>query len=157
MIIAATGHRPNKLGGYNQKSFNKLYKIAYHWLKENKPTKCISGMALGWDQAFAAASLELGIPLIAAIPCKNQDALWYLSNRNFYKKLLKHKLCNKIVVNNIPFQIWVMQKRNEWMVDHCDKVLAMWDGSTGGTFNCIKYAKAKNIEVINLIKKLPYA
>ncbi len=34
-----------------------------------------------------------------------------------------------------------MQKRNEWMVDNCDMLVAVWDGTDGGTYNCIDYAK----------------
>jgi uncharacterized phage-like protein YoqJ len=34
-----------------------------------------------------------------------------------------------------------MQKRNEYMVDNSDFVIAVFDGEQkGGTFNCIKYA-----------------
>jgi uncharacterized phage-like protein YoqJ len=34
-----------------------------------------------------------------------------------------------------------MQVRNEWMVDHCNDLLAVWDGSDGGTGNCVRYAQ----------------
>jgi hypothetical protein len=34
-----------------------------------------------------------------------------------------------------------MQIRNEWMVDHCTHVAALWDGSPGGTGNCIRYVR----------------
>ena len=36
------------------------------------------------------------------------------------------------------------------MVDNCTHVLAMWDGSEGGTANCVKYAQAVNKPIINL-------
>lgn len=44
-----------------------------------------------------------------------------------------------------------MQKRNEAMVDSCNIVLAVWDGSSGGTCNCVNYARKrnKNIYIIN--------
>jgi uncharacterized phage-like protein YoqJ len=44
-----------------------------------------------------------------------------------------------------------MQKRNEYMVDNSDIVIAVWDGSKGGTYNCVKYAEklGKKIIVIN--------
>lgn len=29
------------------------------------------------------------------------------------------------------------------MVDHCNHLIAIWDGTPGGTFNCLKYAVAK--------------
>jgi nucleoside 2-deoxyribosyltransferase len=34
-----------------------------------------------------------------------------------------------------------MQDRNIWMVDHCDALIAVWDGTSGGTANCVGYAK----------------
>ena len=41
-----------------------------------------------------------------------------------------------------------MQKRNEYMVDKCDILLAVWDGSAGGTNNCVKYARKLDKEII---------
>lgn len=41
-----------------------------------------------------------------------------------------------------------MQKRNEYMVDHSDKVIAVWDGSKSGTKNCIDYAKKVGKDII---------
>jgi hypothetical protein len=67
LIVAGTGHRPDKLGGYSDDAFNLLVKIAKHWLEMNKPTRVISGMALGWDQALATAAVEVDIPFVAAV------------------------------------------------------------------------------------------
>ena len=42
-----------------------------------------------------------------------------------------------------------MQIRNRWMVDNSDLVLAVFDGKKeGGTWNCVKYAKSKNKEIV---------
>ena len=44
-----------------------------------------------------------------------------------------------------------MQKRNEFMVDNCDILIALWNGTSGGTKNCINYAKKKeNVQIIYL-------
>lgn len=59
MILAVTGHRPNKLGGYSKQAYRKLVKIAEVNLKKLNPDKVISGMALGWDQALAQAYDQL--------------------------------------------------------------------------------------------------
>lgn len=45
---------------------------------------------------------------------------------------------------------WLMQKRNEYMVDLADRVIAVWDGSKGGTANCIKYAEKVGKEIIKI-------
>ena len=41
-------------------------------------------------------------------------------------------------------------KRNEEMVDLCDAVLAIWDGSSRGTAHTLKYARKKGKKVIEI-------
>lgn len=41
-----------------------------------------------------------------------------------------------------------MQNRNKKMVDACDKLIAIFDGTNGGTANCVNYAKYINKEII---------
>jgi uncharacterized phage-like protein YoqJ len=43
-----------------------------------------------------------------------------------------------------------LQKRNIWMVDRSTAVLALWDGSKGGTANCVKYAEKVSVPVFNV-------
>lgn len=149
MVIAGSGHRPQKLGGYDNKAFKKLIQIAETWLEENKPTQVISGMALGWDLTLAQATINKNIPLVCAIPCIGQSKMWSKKDQNLYLEILAK--ANKIVhVSDKPYNTKCMQKRNEWMVDNSDVILAMWDGTMGGTFNCLEYAKNKQKTIINL-------
>ena len=76
MILAATGHRPDKLGGYSHDILVRLTEFAQHQIRVLGPEKVISGMALGWDQAVALATISLEIPLIAAIPFEGQESVW---------------------------------------------------------------------------------
>jgi len=46
-----------------------------------------------------------------------------------------------------------MNDRNEWMVDNSDYVIAVHDGSKGGTYNCIQYAKKNSKEITTLPPK----
>lgn len=156
MTVAGTGHRPDKLGGYTNEAFLKLVNIAIEWLKENKPDKVISGMAMGWDQALALASVRLNIPLICAVPFKGQEREWSSSVQKFYFKLL-NKASEVIYVSSSGYSAKKMQTRNEWMVNNCDIILAMWDESSGGTANCIEYAESKNKKIINLYEKYQIA
>ena len=39
------------------------------------------------------------------------------------------------------------QQRNEWMVDHSSRVIAVYDGMAGGTRNTIQYARKNRIIV----------
>lgn len=40
-----------------------------------------------------------------------------------------------------------------WMVDNCDLLIAVHDGSPGGTANCVNYANQKNKKIININPK----
>ena len=42
-------------------------------------------------------------------------------------------------------------KRNEAMVDLCDAVLAVWDGSSRGTAYTLKYARKKGKKIIEVV------
>lgn len=44
----------------------------------------------------------------------------------------------------------VFQVRNEWMVAHSSRVIAVYNGQSGGTRNTIAYAHKSNVEVIIL-------
>lgn len=150
ITLAGTGHRPEKLGGYSEDNFKKLVSIAEEWLKKIKATKVISGMALGWDQALAQAAINLKIYLIAAIPFTNQDKVWRSESKKYYNELLS-KASEVINVSGMDdYKVEYMQRRNEWMVDNCDILLAMFDGTSGGTANCMKYAETKNKKILNI-------
>lgn len=152
MIVAGTGHRPNKLGGYGLDAKLKLVGLANDWLEANKPTKVISGMALGWDVALAVAALQLGIPLVAAIPFKGQELAWPSSSQKDYNDVLR-EASEIVYVSEEGYAPWKMQIRNEWMVDHCDLVLAIWNGTLGGTANCVRYAENVDKPIVNLWDK----
>lgn len=152
MIAAFTGHRPQKIGGFNIP--NPIYNYVKSELRKNllelKPTKCISGMALGTDQIGAELCIELNIPFIAAIPFIGQEKKWPKKSQDKYFQLLE---CaeEKIIVCPGGYSPQKMQDRNEWMADRVHVILAVWDGSDGGTANCIRYAQSidKRIILIN--------
>lgn len=166
MIICTAGHRPDKLGGYSEATSVKTLNVARQAIVELKPTKVISGMALGWDTALAVAALEASIPLIAAVPHRGFDGKWFPTSQKLYKEILE--IAEEVVYVDelegkaaLPYQVAnrfmkprvyspiKMQTRNMYMVDKSDVVAALWDGSTGGTFNCLKYAEKVGRPVSN--------
>ena len=140
LILAVTGHRPDKLGGYGPQARNRLEDFAVGILAVRQPALVITGMAQGWDQAVAAACRTLCIPYHAAIPFRGQEKMWPAEGQNYWRGLLTDAVGQTIVCpgNYDPRK---MQTRNEWMVDRCTKVLALWNGSSGGTSNCVAYAR----------------
>lgn len=149
MIICGTGHRPNKLGGYGNSAAENVYLTARKALLQLKPAKVISGMAMGWDMALAEAAVDLGIPFCAAIPFGGQESRWFPETVKRYHELVG-KAETVEYVSDPGYAAWKMQVRNEWMVNHCDLVLALWDGSTGGTGNCIAYAEKVDKPIANV-------
>ena len=149
MIVAFTGHRPNKLGGYKlpNPTYVHVCQQIEKTLLELKPVKIITGMALGIDQWATNITIKLGIPFIAAIPFEGQEKAWPEGSQRTWRALLK-KAAEKVIVCEGEYAPNKMQIRNEWMVDHCDKLIAVWDGTPGGTGNCINYAKSINKEII---------
>lgn len=147
MILAATGHRPNKLGGYSVDVDNRLRHLARLALVEYKPECVISGMALGWDMAWAEAAIEIGVPFVAAIPFAGQESAWPALSQCRYNRILSYAT-NSVIVCDGAYAAWKMQKRNQWMVDNSQGLVALWDGTAGGTANCVNYAKT--IPMVNL-------
>jgi uncharacterized phage-like protein YoqJ len=152
-VLACTGHRPQKLNmewnGAGPMSLwvqEKMRKI----LEEQKPHQVISGMALGADQIWAELAVIMNIPFIAAIPFKGQESKWSEKLQNKYRILLGKAKRVVNVSGEDYYKPSFMQDRNEWMVDRSKGIVAVWDGSTGGTFNCVMYAQAEDVQVFRI-------
>lgn len=157
--IAFTGHRPNKIGGYDT---NNPKRIAVKKAIEDALTRAvnkygnshkivvITGGALGVDTDAASVAYKMGLPFIVAVPCQGQDSKWPVESRTKYANMLK-AAAEIVMVYDGPYNNTCMQDRNKWMVDHCDALVAVWDGTSGGTANCVKYAQSvgKPIVMIN--------
>src|SRR3546814_14666189 len=98
VILAATGHRPGKLGGYGEDVLARLRKGARSFLeRERNATAAISGMALGWDTAWALAALDLGVPLTAAVPFSGQENSWPAESQRRFHSILERAAAVEIV------------------------------------------------------------
>lgn len=158
--VCFTGHRPDKLGGYNESNPTAKYvksALAKHikQLVEQGHQEFISGGALGIDTWAAEIVLEFKkaqpyIRLIIAKPFPSQDKVWPEESKIRFRKMCDE--ADEVVdVSPDPYDAKKMMDRNKWMVDRADVVVAVWDGSSGGTGNCVTYAKkkAKNIILID--------
>lgn len=144
MKIAITGHRPNKLWNdyeLNSIGMKKIKTTLQAMISKLKPTTMISGMALGIDTLWAELAIENQIPLIAAIPCFDHSNKWIQTSVDRYKRILESTLTTVHYVSLAKYTPSCMQVRNEWMVNKCDLLIAVWDGTRGGTGNCVRYAE----------------
>lgn len=163
-IIAFTGHRPHKLWGYDihQRKYRDLFRSLYSAVMTEWQMKgdllLVSGMALGVDQVAAMLGIwmrdqrHLSVRVEAAIPCLNQECKWPQSSREQYQSILTG--CDiRTVIHNGTYNYRCMQQRNEYMVDKADVLIAVWDGSSGGTGNCVRYAKQKGVKIVKINPK----
>ena len=156
---ACTGHRPRKLPfGLDESSDlcvelqdtlrNNIEKL----ILQEGVTHFISGMALGVDTYFAEIVIELRndkypkIKLEAAIPCETQAIHWTDAQRDKYYSIVEQ--CDVEHMIQTGYTRDCMQKRNRYMVDCCDFLIAVWDGSPSGTGSTVRYAKRKNKSLI---------
>lgn len=148
MILAATGHRPDKLGGYDEQNPLRTWVRAqiHAALEDLKPEKAISGMALGVDSDFAEACVALGIPFIAAVPFQGQESRWPQASQERYKKLLA-RAAEVVYVSPPGYATWKFHARNQYMVDNCNLLLAVFDGSVGGTSSTVCYASSRGCPI----------
>lgn len=160
MKLAITGHRPNKLG--NDYTFTtpllqwlrlRITNILKDRLETNSEVIGITGMALGIDQLYAKILIENNVQFIAAIPCLEQDKMWMESSKMIYKEILSNPLCTIHLVSNTEYFAECMQIRNRWMVDNCDELIAVWDGTNGGTGNCVTYARYREKPILRINPK----
>jgi uncharacterized phage-like protein YoqJ len=155
MRIAITGHRPNKLGNdYDLKS-DLIHRIKGEildqlWMIDKDfDLTLISGMALGIDTLFANIAIEGNMKLICAIPCIGQESRWPQKSKDKYNEILS-KAYEIVRVTTDEYTHSCMQKRNKWMVNNCDILIAVWDGTPGGTANCVNYAMDVGKHIIRI-------
>ena len=155
MIISGTGHRCNKLpfayqypNPFQEAVFQRLRDI----FTEFKPEKVISGMAVGFDTWLALVALEMKIPLVAAVPFVGQEKMWPAHAQDRFNQILKQAE-KVVIVSEGGYAPEKMQVRNQYLVDHCDKLIALWDGTNGGTGNCVRYAEKVGREIVRIVPK----
>ena len=113
----------------------------------------ICGMAEGCDLYFCEAVIALrqehpGITLEAAVPFEGQADKWPKAQRERYQQLICE--CDSVVLIQKVFSPGCMMKRNRYMVDNSQLLIACYDGRSGGTLNTLRYALGKDIQILHL-------
>ena len=146
-----TGHKPDKLAISNEELEKKL-RIAVNEAVNDGVTTFITGMAPGTDLIAGKVVLDLKNPdikLICAVPFPNHSKPFSMQWKALYQKLLNntteaHYICDKY--SRVCFY-----RRDEWMVDHSNMVIAVYNGTRGGTRYTINYAKKKGVPVKHVL------
>lgn len=84
------------------------------------------------------------------IPCANYEAAWPRAAQEDYQTLLQ-QATNVIHVSEKPYSAARLELADQWMVNHVQALLALYDGEArGGTAKCVAYARSKNVHVVNV-------
>ncbi len=115
----------------------------------------ISGMCIGVDLWAAAEVLALReqhpeVSLVAAVPFAGQESRWTAAERREYARMLA--ACTRVETLFSPEEAKddpaaCYRKRNQWMVDKADTVLAVYTAADterrSGTAATVRYARRK--------------
>lgn len=148
-----TGYRPQKLrylSEQNSEEYQRLYRLLTKLIKAAVAEGYdyfISGFAQGVD--LMAAEIVISrrnegaeIALEAALPAMNQTDRWNDFDKGVYFVLLDKADYRKCVEQKMTRHSCL--KRNEYMVNEADLVIAVYDGKQGGTDYTVHLAREKN-------------
>lgn len=139
--IAFTGHRHLKYVDV-EKSLTKLH-------SDYPDAVWITGGAFGLDSHAARYALNHSIPLwlVLPFPARLLCLKWPKGDaRDLLFRSVKE--CARLSVVSPVFTMSAYQRRNEFMVDGSNILAAFFDGSPGGTANCVGYASKVGRKVI---------
>ena len=156
---AITGHRPSRFKWkYNEantgcKRLKKRLHDQFVILYEQGTRRFYVGGALGVDQWAGEILLRLkeqpgygDIELVVALPFEGHDAGWDARNKSRLKFLVDHSTEVVTVGTTAEPAAVCYKKRNYYMVDHADCLLAVYDNDRSirsGTGMTVNYAKVK--------------
>lgn len=148
--VCFTGHRPEKLSQPEEVIIEKL-EIAIRQAVADGMNVFISGMARGVDIWAAEIVLKLkreglDVKLICAVPYCGFESMWGHGWQQRYQAILNNADFVQYIYPN--YKRSCFQDRNEWMVNHASRVIAVYNGQPSGTRNTIEYAKKKRVPVV---------
>ena len=110
----------------------------------------LSSLAVGADQLFAFELLRHGGSLVAVIPFPDYESGFSPAARDDYLQLV----AKASVVIPLPWQgsdAASYANAGKYIVDHCDLLVAVWDGhpalDQGGTGSVVEYALEVGVPV----------
>ena len=147
-----TGHRPQKLRR-TEKEIKADLETAIQQAIADGYTTFITGMAYGVDiwAGQIVVRLRKGNPalhLIAAVPFRGFEGRWSSEWKRSYRELLEQADLVEYICPG--YNAGAYQRRNEWMVDHSSRVIAVFNGEPSGTKNTVEYADKRYVRVVRI-------
>ena len=146
------GHRPERLSRSEAEVIEVLKKEIRAAIADGFQT-FISGMARGVDLWAAEEVLTFRdegavVRLICASPYRGFENRWSQEWQERYQQVLERADLVRFICP--AYSPDCFQRRNEWMVDHSSRVIAVYNGGPGGTRNTVEYAAKVGIKVVKI-------
>lgn len=144
-----TGHRPQKLNR-SESAIKKDLEASIAAAVKDGFTTFITGMAYGVDIWAGEIVVRLrkknpNLRLIAAVPFEGFESRWSSEWKQDYTVLLGQADLVKYICPT--YNPGAYQRRNEWMVNHSARVIAVFNGEKSGTKNTVDYAISQSVDV----------
>ncbi|MCM1328785.1 MAG: DUF1273 domain-containing protein [Ruminococcus sp.] len=154
--LCFSGHRPEKLpfnGSGGSAVVRRLQSILYKEILDSISagySRFITGLARGVDLWAGEILMELKaqgeeISIIAVQPYKEHGGNFLGKEKFSLGRLMSN--ADEVVCLSEEYRKGCMQRRNEYMVDHSGKLIAVVSDYKSGTGSTIRYAQKQGIEV----------
>jgi hypothetical protein len=131
------------------------------WCRGDRGVEVVTGGAIGWDQDAAGVALRAGVPYALYQPFVGQESVWPAESRAVYAELVRRAsrvvlLCPERPADRGHAGRLLLDRNKALLVPSVpepptDVVVAVWDGSSGGTSHCVRHAESLGIPVVNLL------
>ena len=144
---AFTGHRPEKFTGSEGKIIVELRKEILKAIDDGYKV-FLTGMSRGVDLWAADIVIELrrynkDLKLMCIIPFEGMEDRWPVDWKKHY--YLVRKQADWVQVLSDRYSPDVYQNRNQWLVNHSSRLIAVFNGDPSGTRNTIQYAREQGL------------
>lgn len=165
MTVSFTGHRPDKIAGYSasprgvEVALRKALAEEIKRLCEEGATTFVSGMAPGVDLWAADEVLRLraegriggNVRLVLAVPYPNFERSFGAEWRPLYRSI--EELADEEIFTSQGYYRGCYHRRNDYLAERADVLLAYYEGAEGGTRYTIRRAEELGRRVVNLCQR----
>ncbi len=160
--VSFTGHRPEKIAKWRdnpqatERSIRGALAEEIVRLVAEGAEYFLCGMAPGVDlwaadellRLRAEGGIDKGVALAAVVPYEGFSRSFDAESKRLYERVLEGAEVVVVMANHYHHACYA--RRNRYLVDNADRVVAYYEGGRGGTRQTIDYARKQGKEVVNL-------
>ena len=151
MVCSFTGHR--RIEPEHRKMLVDLLGRAVEYAYSEGCRTFMTGGAIGFDTLAAREVIRFrmthsDVRLVLVLPCIEQDAKWNEAQKESYNFTLS--VADEIVYVSEEYTKSCMAKRNSYLAEHADLVIAYLNRKNSGAAQTVRMAESLNKRVYNL-------